>query len=193
MTPARGRLLPVRRAPDTTTWRGLAGRRHVTPGRRRRGRRRVNGGSVSIEVAILAPAFLALIVLAGVAGRTAVADETIEAVAHDAARAASISRTADAARAAAEEAVRTGLRWRGLSCVEPPVPVLSGTVNGSPTSLDNAFASGLGTDAAVVVTVSCDVDLRDLWLPQLAPMPASTTVEATFVSPLDRYRARGAP
>lgn len=158
-----------------------------------RGRRRVDRGSVSIEVAVLAPAFLALIVLAGVAGRTAVADEAIEAVAHDAARAASISRTADAARTAAEEAVRAGLRWRGLSCAEPPLPTLTGTVDGTPTSLDEAFATAPGTDAAVVVTVSCDVDVRDLWLPQLSPMPAYTTVEATFVSPLDRYRARETP
>ena len=51
-------------------------------------------GSVSIEVAVLAPAFIALMVLAGVAGRSAVAAEAIDAAAHDAARAASISRSA---------------------------------------------------------------------------------------------------
>ena len=35
-------------------------------------------GSVAIEVAVLAPAFIALMVLAGVAGRTALAQEAVQ-------------------------------------------------------------------------------------------------------------------
>lgn len=73
----------------------------------------VSRGSVSIEVAVLAPAFVALMVLAGVAGRTAVASEALEAAAHDAARAASISRDAATARQEARDAARRQLDWRG--------------------------------------------------------------------------------
>ncbi len=49
--------------------------------------RAMSRGSVSIEVAVLAPAFVAMMVLGGVAGRTAVASAALEAAAHDAARA----------------------------------------------------------------------------------------------------------
>lgn len=147
-------------------------------------------GSVSVETAILAPAFLALVALAGVAGRTALAHEAIEVAAHDAARAASISRTAVDGRNAARAAVESRLTAEGLSCAGDPELVLDGTLDGDPADFDAVYASGLGTDASVVASVTCDVSVRDLRMPLLPGMRTYTTVEATFASPLDRYRGR---
>ncbi|WP_121397191.1 TadE/TadG family type IV pilus assembly protein [Micromonospora sp. M71_S20] len=148
-------------------------------------------GSVSIEVAVLAPAFIALIVLAGVAGRTAVAAEAIDAAAHDAARAASISRDARTARAEARDAARRQLGWRGLNCAGTPEVTFSGAVRGTPTSFDAAFRSPAGQDASVTVRVACTVSYGDLHLSVLPGMPAGKRVSASFTSPLDRYRSRG--
>ncbi|MBF9128469.1 pilus assembly protein [Plantactinospora sp. S1510] len=147
-------------------------------------------GSVSVETAILAPAFLALVALAGVAGRTAVAHEAIEVAAHDAARAASISRTAPDGRDAARAAMQERLAAEGLTCSEEPTLVLAGSMNGEDADFEAVYTSGLGTDASVVVTVTCDVPVRDLRMPLLSGMRTFTTVEATFASPLDRYRGR---
>ncbi|GAA3743957.1 hypothetical protein GCM10022225_29490 [Plantactinospora mayteni] len=155
-----------------------------------RGARGRDRGSVSVETAILTPAFLALVALAGVAGRTAVAHEAIEVAAHDAARAASISRTAGDGRDAARAAVLSRLDAEGLACSDEPELDFAGTVNGQRAGFDEVYVTGLGTDASVVVTVTCDVSVRDLRMPLLPGVRTYSTVEATFASPLDRYRGR---
>ncbi|MEU8180319.1 TadE/TadG family type IV pilus assembly protein [Micromonospora sp. NPDC049044] len=147
-------------------------------------------GSVSIEVAVLAPAFIALMVLAGVVGRTAVAAEAIEAAAHDAARAASISRDSVTAREAAREAIQDQLDWHGLACANDLDPELTATVGGAPTDFDDAFSSTIGTDATVTVTLVCLVSFQDITLDILPGMPDQRQISATFTSPLDRYRGR---
>lgn len=148
-------------------------------------------GSASVEVAVLAPAFIGLIVLAGVVGRTAIANEAIGFAAHDAARAASIARTADEARAAATEAAQAKLEWQGLACVNAPTLQFSGRIGGNPATFNQVFATAPGQDASVIVTVSCQVSFTDLQLSALPEMPTQKLVTATFVSPVDRYRARG--
>jgi Flp pilus assembly protein TadG len=145
-------------------------------------------GAASVEVAVLAPAFIALIVLAAVVGRVAVAHETIEVAAHDAARAASIERSAADAQAAAGEAVRERLELDGLRCTALPALDFAGRVGGDPTTLAQAFDADLGADAAVVVEVSCTVSMADVAIEGLDV--TNRTVSATYVSPLDRYRAR---
>ncbi|MFG1838564.1 TadE/TadG family type IV pilus assembly protein [Micromonospora sp. NPDC049175] len=147
-------------------------------------------GSVSIEVAVLAPAFIALMVLAGVVGRTAVAAEAIDAATHDAARAASISRDSVTARQAALKAIQDQLDWRGLACANDLEPELTARVGGSPTPFDDAFTSGIGADATVTVTLVCLVSFRDISLDVLPGMPGERQIEAAFTSPLDRYRGR---
>ncbi|MEU4397787.1 TadE/TadG family type IV pilus assembly protein [Micromonospora orduensis] len=147
-------------------------------------------GSVSIEVAVLAPAFIALMVLAGVAGRSAVAAESLEAAAHDAARAASISRDADTAREAAVEAAQKQLNWHGLACANNLNPTFSGSVAGTPVSFDDAFSSPVGVDATVTVRITCLVSFTDLSLDVLPGMPTDNQITAGFTSPLDRYRSR---
>ncbi|MFF5172581.1 TadE/TadG family type IV pilus assembly protein [Micromonospora sp. NPDC000089] len=149
-------------------------------------------GSVSVEVAVLAPAFIVLILLAGVAGRVAVADEAVEAAAHDAARAASISRNAPTADAAARNAARRQLDWRGLNCAGPPeVAVWGSTRAARKVSLADAYDPNLlGEPVSIWVRVRCTVSLRDLRFPGLSTA-GTRRVEATFASPLDAYRSRG--
>ncbi|WP_320067473.1 TadE/TadG family type IV pilus assembly protein [Micromonospora sp. RTGN7] len=152
--------------------------------------RRPERGSVAIEVAVLAPAFIGLIVLAGVAGRTAIAQESVQSAAHDAARAASISRDADTARRQALSAARSQLDWQQANCAGQPALTFSGSVDGATASFDEAFASDPGKAAAVTVRVDCTVSFTDIDLSLLPAMPATRTISATFTSPLDRYRSR---
>lgn len=147
-------------------------------------------GSVSIEVAVLAPALVALMVLAGVAGRTAIATEALEAAAHDAARAASISRDAPTARREARQAARNQLDWRGVSCSGAPQVTFRGSVGGRSTTFNRAFSSAVGQDATVTVEIACTVSYADIKLPALK-MPDGSRITASFTSPLDRYRSRG--
>jgi Flp pilus assembly protein TadG len=145
---------------------------------------------VAVEVAVLAPAFIALMVLAGVAGRTALAEEAVQSAAHDAARAASISRDADSARAAAQAAAVGQLDWQRANCVGPPALAFTGSVGGAPVTFERAYAAGPGQPAAVTVRVTCTVSFADIYLSLLPGMPDSRVVSATFTSPLDRYRSR---
>ncbi|WP_089004518.1 TadE/TadG family type IV pilus assembly protein [Micromonospora viridifaciens] len=147
-------------------------------------------GSVSIEVAVLAPAFIGLMVLAGVAGRTAVAAEAVESAAHDAARAASIARDARTGRTAATDAARRQLDWSGLHCTAPPALTFRGSVRGTATSFAAAYRSAPGVSASVTITVTCTVSFADLRAPGLPGVPGGKTVSASFTSPLDTYRSR---
>ncbi|MCW3813592.1 pilus assembly protein [Micromonospora sp. DR5-3] len=147
-------------------------------------------GSVSIEVAVLAPAFIGLLVLAGVAGRTAVADEAVESAAHDAARAASIARDARSGQSAAVDAARQQLDWRGLNCAGAPALQFSGSVRGRSTTFAAAYRSAPGVPATVTVTVTCRVSFTDLRAPGVPGVPGEHRVLATFTSPLDSYRSR---
>jgi Flp pilus assembly protein TadG len=138
--------------------------------------RRPGRGSVSVELAILAPAFLALVVLAAIVGRVAVAHNAVTVAAHDAARAASISRDAGTAATRAEAAARTALADQGLACAELVV---------DPDTTQ--FARPAGEPAVVSVTIACRVAVTDL---APVPMVEGRWVSATFVSPLDTWRGR---
>jgi Flp pilus assembly protein TadG len=145
-------------------------------------------GSASVEVAVLAPAFIGLVVLATVVGRTAIAQEALDTAAHDAARAVSIARTAADAESAATRAVRERLDWEHVACAGEPRLEFRGWVNGAAHDLDHTFGTPVGTDASVSVRVSCVVTVRDVDLEVLDV--GDRTVVSTFTSPLDRYRAR---
>jgi Flp pilus assembly protein TadG len=138
------------------------------------GRRRERG-SVSVEMAVLSPAFALIIVVAIVFGRTAIAANAIDVAAHDAARAASISRSAAAAAANAEAAADQALDQQGLHCVDGPsvVPDVSGFGQGG---VDLEFVS---------VTITCEVSFTDVALPGV---PETRTLTTTFISPIDIFR-----
>lgn len=133
-------------------------------------------GSVSVEMAILAPVFVLLIVAAIVFGRTAIAANALDVAAHDAARAASISRTPEVAADNARAAAQTALSYQGLDCLEEPtiVPDVSGFTSGAELTF-------------VSVTISCEVSFLDVALPGV---PRSRVLTTTFLSPIDTYRER---
>jgi Flp pilus assembly protein TadG len=139
-------------------------------------RRRDERGSAAIEAAILAPPLLVLIGLAIVGGRIQVAGGAIEAAAHDAARAASISRTAGQAQASAHAAADATLSQQGLHCTNLSVQVDT-----------TGFAIPVGQPGTVTVSVTCVVDFSDLVADGL---PGSKTLNASFVSVLDTFRTR---
>jgi Flp pilus assembly protein TadG len=142
-------------------------------GRRRHG----DHGAVTLEFVVVAPALLALLGLLVMAGRVAIASNSVESAADEAARSASISRTATGARAAAADGARRALAEQGLQCSSVQVDVDTG-----------GFGVPVGLPAQVRATVTCVVRLSDLALPGF---PGSRTVSATAVSPLDTYRERG--
>lgn len=133
-------------------------------------------GSITAEVAILAPALLVVLGLVIAAGRITVAGSAVEQGAAAAARAASIARSPEHAGHAARTAAQASLTGQDVQCADLRVDLdLSG------------FAAAVGTPATVSARLSCEVPLRDLTVPG---MPGTRTLEAGMTSPLDRFRAR---
>src|SRR3546814_12742300 len=85
--------------------------------------RRGDRGSASIEAAIAVPAFGLFVGLIIFGGRTAIAQQSVESAASDAARSASILRTNAEAKAAAKEAPVANLSHQGINCVRVDVDV----------------------------------------------------------------------
>jgi Flp pilus assembly protein TadG len=132
-------------------------------------------GNAALELVVLAPVLLFLLGLVVAAGRTSIAQGSVDAAARDAARQASISLTPGAAQAAALSSAKAALSGDGLDCN----PVV--TVNTA------EFGVPVGEPATVTATVSCQVPLSDLLVPGL---PGSRTLRFTFTSPLDPFRER---
>jgi Flp pilus assembly protein TadG len=140
-------------------------------------RDRDDGGSASLELVVLTPALVGLLGLLVLAGRLAVAGNTVEQAADEAARSASIARTVVGAHAAAQEGARRALAQWDLRCSTVIV------------ALDTSgFTVPVGAPAQVRATLTCTVELSDLALPGF---PGERVVTATAVSPLDTYRERG--
>lgn len=133
-------------------------------------------GSVTIETVILVPALLLFVALIIAAGRVTMARQTVDAAAAEAARAASLSRTRDEARARALTGGRLALTNQGIRCVSTSVAVDT-----------SGFDVPVGTPASVTATVTCLVALGDVVLPGL---PGTITVTSTVSSPLDTFRGR---
>jgi Flp pilus assembly protein TadG len=133
-------------------------------------------GSVSVELALLAPALLLLLSFAVFAGRTQIAEGAVQEAARSAAREASLARDpATAAALAGAQAERT-LAAQNLRCQRTTVDI------------DTAgFQAPLGQPGDVTVSITCVVGMADLLAPGL---PGSVTVEASFISPVDAYRER---
>ena len=135
------------------------------------------GGSASLELAIIAPVLLLLIALIVMGGRFAMASAAITGVAGAAARDASLARSPDAARAAATSTALATLADQNLHCRGAP----SVRVDTS------GFAAAPGTPAFVSVEVTCVVVVNGLGVPGL---PATRTLKERAVSPLDPARSR---
>jgi Flp pilus assembly protein TadG len=137
---------------------------------------RADTGGAALELVILTPILLALLGLVIAAGRTTVAQGSVDAAARDAARQASIALTPAAAQAAGLVSARSALRQDGLDCI-PAVAIDTSQFTSVP----------VGRPAAVTAVVSCAVPLADLALPGL---PGTALLRASFTSPLDTYRSR---
>ncbi|WP_242891105.1 TadE/TadG family type IV pilus assembly protein [Actinomadura litoris] len=127
-----------------------------------------------METAILAPVFIAFLAGLLVAMRVSHGSAVVAQAAADAARQASIARTAHQAKDAAGTSAMHTLRDRGLHC-KPSVRLdLSG------------FNRPAGQPATVSARVTCAIQLSDVELPG---MPGARTVTKTHRSPIDPYRA----
>ena len=133
-------------------------------------------GSVSVELALLAPALLLLLAFAVVAGRTQIAEGAVQEAARAAAREASLAPDAATAAARAGAQAERTLDAQDLRC------------EGTTVDVDTAgFQAPLGQPGDVTVSITCVVGMADLLAPGL---PGSVTVEASFISPVDAYRER---
>lgn len=138
-------------------------------------RARDDAGQLSLGAVITIPGIFLLLALVIAAGRMAMANGAVQSAATEAARAASISRTATDAQAAAHATATSTLASAGLDCTATTiVPDVSG------------FATPLGQDAQVTVTVTCVVPLSDLTVLGVG----DRTITATGTSTLDPYRTR---
>ena len=142
-------------------------------------RRRVRDerGSAAIEAVIGVPAFLLFVGLIIFGGRTATTHQSVETAAADAARSASLERTAASARTQAISAATTSLSNQGIHCLDIDV-----TVDAS------QFSRTVGQAATVSVTVQCRLDLSDLSVPGV---PGTRLIQASSTSPIDTWRERG--
>ncbi len=143
------------------------------------GRRERDAGNAALELLILAPVILLLISLVIAAGRTSLAQGSVQAAARDAARQASIARTLSAAMATAQASAQAELAQEGLDCSPAPLVLIRAASAFDPRNI--------GQPATVRATVICHVPLSDLLLPGV---PGSKTLRANFTSPLDPFRGR---
>ncbi|MGW3038152.1 TadE/TadG family type IV pilus assembly protein [Streptomyces sp. NPDC001178] len=141
--------------------------------------RRLNSdeGSVAIEAAIILPALIMFLCMAIAGGRIVTSGSKIDSAAEDAAREASIHRTAVAAQGAAQSAATESLDDQGIKCAATSVHVNTG-----------GLSVPVGQVGTVSVTVACTVHLSDLLLPGV---PGAKTLTSTATSVVDQYRQRG--
>ncbi|MEU5883149.1 TadE family protein [Spirillospora sp. NPDC047279] len=130
-------------------------------------------GSMSLEMVLVTPLFVAFLLLLTGAGRMVDAKSQMDGAARDAVRAASVARSAGAAEALAQEAATTNLRDTKWCAGGPSVSTDTGA---------------WGPGGRVSVTVVCDVDLGDL---SFIGFPGSKRLSGTSVAPVDTYTYRG--
>lgn len=128
---------------------------------------------MALELAIVAPALLAMFALILSYGRYAQVTGLVETAARDGARAATQSRSLAEAQQRLNTVVTYTLRGTVASCRDSATD-----------RIDGDFQPG----DDVTVTVTCTVDYADLGM---WGVPGQTTVRRSFVSPLDPYRGVG--
>lgn len=140
-------------------------------------RRRSERGSITLELAVLAPVLFILIGALLYGGRLAIADQSVQSAAEQAAREASLARDPGTARTRALSGARESLAQQNLECISLDVQIDTG-----------GFSSPPGTPAKVTARVTCRLKTSDLtYVPGI---PGSKTLDADAVSPIDTYRER---
>lgn len=132
-------------------------------------------GSSALELVILAPAVLLIISVIILGGRVAIAGQSVQQAAEEAARTASLARTQSDANATAAQAARDTLDQQGLECTVVTVNVDT-----------SGFGAPIGQPATVTATVTCPVRVSGLMIPGIS----TRTVRATASSPIDQWRQR---
>jgi Flp pilus assembly protein TadG len=136
---------------------------------------RREAGTLTLSTAIVVPGILLFLALAIAGGRITAANGAVESAAFEAARAASISRTAADGDAAARHAATVILSGPGTGCTAVQV------------STDMAALDAqVGQTGEVAVTITCTAPLADL--PVLRE--ADRTITYTTTSVVDPYRSR---
>ncbi|WP_406482721.1 TadE/TadG family type IV pilus assembly protein [Streptomyces sp. NBC_01615] len=133
-------------------------------------------GSAAIEAAIILPALIMFICMAIAGGRLVTSGAKIDSAAEDAAREASIHRTAGTAQSAAQAAAAESLNDQGIKCASTSVSINTG-----------GLSVPVGQVETVTATVTCTVNLSDLLLPGV---PGAKTLTSTATSVVDQYRQR---
>lgn len=141
-----------------------------------RRRRRSEDGSVSLELVVLGPGLLLFISVLVYGGRVALAGQSVQQAAEEAAREASIARTQGEADRLAGSSAKDTLAQQNLQCTTLTVHVNT-----------TGFNTSAGQPASVTATVRCPVKVGDLLIPGL---PGTKTVTASATSPIDTYRER---
>ena len=130
-------------------------------------------GSISVEVAVIAPAFVFLMLLVVYAGKVSEADGNVERAAAEGARAASLRQNPAAAVDDARAVVEANLAAAGVPCSQLD------------TSVDTSIFEPGGT---VTVTVRCDASMADV---TLLGVPGTRSFTATSTEVIDTYRSDG--
>lgn len=136
-------------------------------------RRRSERGSMAVEFAIAAPAFVLLLLLVAGGAEWVTSSSEVGAAARDAVRAASFARSGAQAVQYAQEAANDDLK--GICTGGRPVVTV--------TPLDPGFANA----AQVKVVVSCRVNLDAF---KLVGLDTTSPFVDTAVAPLDPYEHR---
>lgn len=128
-------------------------------------------GSVSVEVAVIAPAFVFLLLLVVFAGKVSEADGNVERAAAEGARAASLRQNPGDAIDDAEAVVAENLAAAGVPC----------------THLDTVVdTSAFEPGGTVTVTVRCEASMADV---TLLGVPGTRSFAATSTEVIDTYRS----
>jgi Flp pilus assembly protein TadG len=131
-------------------------------------------GSVAVEVAVVAPAFVFLLLLVVLAGRVSEADANVRRATSEAARAASLRQHPADAGTDAEAIAEANLSAAGVRCSTLTVDV----------NTENFQPGG-----TVTVTVACTTSMADV---TLLGVPGTRTFSARAVEVIDRHRGDGA-
>ncbi len=124
-------------------------------------------GSASTELVLAAPLLVLVLLVAVALGRMASARLRVDDAAHQAARAASLARTASDAQQRAQTTARAALAASGASCAHYTV---------------TADVGAMTPGTVVRVSVACTANLG------VSALPAHVTVTRSAVSVIDSYR-----
>ena len=128
-------------------------------------------GSMTAELAILAPVVALFALVALGLGRYESARQEVADAARAAAQAASVVASAQQAEGAATASAVDEVANQSRMCANPVI---------------TAYTANFAPGGEVRVSVTCTVDLSDLLVPG---MPGSVSVTSTQVAPIDPYRS----